>query len=245
MTEKMCKKCKETKITEEFPLHGGLLCRKCKSRQTTEQRSSGNWVPPIGFVERRILSGMKSRCYNKKEDNYQYYGGKEENPTSICDRWLESSDNFIEDMGYRPSPNHSIERKDPNGSYEPSNCEWKLKKLQARNKTNNVLLEINGEKIVAAEASEKYGLKESTISARNRRGSNVDKSGSNLIAPLRQADLYEYQGRNYKIQELADMVGVKHGTMHYRLKVVGKTVEEALTQSKDNRGSYKRSKPVE
>jgi hypothetical protein len=75
---------------------------------------------------------MKTRCYNTKSPNYKYYGG---DGIKVCDRWLNSFENFYEDMGDRPEGT-SIDRIDFNGNYEPSNCRWADKITQARNKRN-------------------------------------------------------------------------------------------------------------
>lgn len=79
--------------------------------------------------------GMKQRCINTSDHKYRDYGGR---GITVCDRWLESSptgfENFLEDMGDRPTTKHSIDRIDVNGNYEPSNCRWATSTQQARNK---------------------------------------------------------------------------------------------------------------
>lgn len=78
---------------------------------------------------------MKQRCLNPKASNYYLYG---ELGIKICERWLTFT-NFLEDMGERPSVNHSIDRIDAKGDYEPSNCRWILKSentARARRKNN-------------------------------------------------------------------------------------------------------------
>lgn len=80
--------------------------------------------------EYRTWAGIKSRCYNPKAPRYPNYG---ERGITVCDRWLESFDNFYADMGDRPSKDYSIERLDVNGNYEPSNCKWATRFEQQRN----------------------------------------------------------------------------------------------------------------
>jgi len=82
------------------------------------------------FPEYKAFDGMKDRCRNEKSKDYASYGGR---GISVCERWLESFNNFYTDMGDRPSENHSIERKDNNGNYEPDNCKWATKSEQQRN----------------------------------------------------------------------------------------------------------------
>jgi hypothetical protein len=75
--------------------------------------------------------GMMSRCYNPKSSGYKYYGGR---GITVCERWKNSSNSFMEDMGPRPSPKHSVDRINNDGNYEPSNCRWATWKEQANNK---------------------------------------------------------------------------------------------------------------
>lgn len=77
-----------------------------------------------------VWSGMKQRCTNPNADHFADYGGR---GIKVCIRWLESFENFYADMGARPSAHHSIDRKNVNGDYEPSNCRWATTKEQRIN----------------------------------------------------------------------------------------------------------------
>lgn len=68
----------------------------------------------------RSWEKMKDRCFNPKNKNYKHYGGR---GITIIERWLESFDNFFDDMGERPE-GLSIGRKNNDGNYEPGNCRW-------------------------------------------------------------------------------------------------------------------------
>lgn len=84
---------------------------------------------------------IKSRCLNPNDNSYSNYG---ERGIIVCDRWKESFEYFIADMGWRPNKNYSIERIDYNGNYCPENCKWIHKSEQSKNSRRVKLIEYNG-----------------------------------------------------------------------------------------------------
>ncbi len=128
----------------------------------------------IGTKEYITYNAMKSRCTNPKDKRYERYGGRGIN---ICDRWMESFNNFLMDMGPKPSDGHSIERLDVDKGYEPSNCIWATLSEQANNRTNNTRIEIDGRVQNINQWSKESGVNRTVILRRLKRG----VSGKQLI----------------------------------------------------------------
>lgn len=78
----------------------------------------------------RAWVAIKLRCHNPNGRDYHNYGGR---GIKVCDRWLQSFEDFKADMGERPHPSYSIDRINNDGDYEPSNCRWASKNQQCRN----------------------------------------------------------------------------------------------------------------
>lgn len=105
-----------------------------------------------------VWFSMKDRCNNVKNKNYKNYGAR---GIKVCDKWLESFDNFYEDMGERPSSNHQLDRIDNNGNYEPSNCRWVLPQSNIinRRKNKDYAISCTGKNMYQVRLSRDYSYK--------------------------------------------------------------------------------------
>jgi hypothetical protein len=106
---------------------------------------------------------MRHRCYSPKNRMFPRYGGR---GIKVCDRWLKSFLEFLNDMGPKPSPEHSINRIDNDGDYCPENCDWATRIEQNRNRINNRFLRFLGRKMCIGEWSKEVGIGRTII--RNR-----------------------------------------------------------------------------
>jgi hypothetical protein len=120
----------------------------------------GESQPGKKTVEYMTWNGIKNRCYNEKDHNYDKYGGR---GISVCSRWIESYDNFLSDMGRRPPGKYSLDRIDNNKGYSPDNCRWATNKEQSRNTRTNRIIEFKGQEMTLTEWSETLGLKVFTL----------------------------------------------------------------------------------
>lgn len=88
---------------------------------------------------------MRQRCFDPGHESFKNYGAR---GITICDRWIESFWDFVDDMGPKPSRQHSLDRRDNNGDYEPENCRWATQAEQHANRRNTRVREPDQERIM-------------------------------------------------------------------------------------------------
>lgn len=127
--------------------------------------------------EYRSWRCMWNRCRNKKEKVWHLYGGR---GITVCERWT-SFATFLEDMGPKPTPQHSIDRIDNDAGYSPENCRWATRKKQQRNMRSNRTISFNGATRCIAEWAELLGINYLTLTARIKRGWPVERAFTSPI----------------------------------------------------------------
>lgn len=118
---------------------------------------------------------MKQRCTNPKATGFRNYGGK---GIAVCDRWLGRRvgfANFVADMGPKPTPEHTLERKNRNGPYSPENCIWASRREQMLNTSRTVTFERDGTTYKASDLAEQYGLNPRLVATRAAEGKSLSE----------------------------------------------------------------------
>jgi hypothetical protein len=94
---------------------------------------------------------------------------------TVCERWR-TFENFLADMGERPSRLYSLDRIDVNGNYEPGNCRWATRTEQMRNKRTNVMVEYRGRRMCLKAATDLAGVPYGRAQARLARGCSAEEA---------------------------------------------------------------------
>lgn len=132
-----------------------------------------------------VWQGMKRRCDNPNFKQFSHYGGR---GIYVCERWINSFENFVYDMGERPE-GYSIERVDNDGPYSPENCVWASRSEQQRNRRITTMVTIEGIEYVAVSLAQKAGLKTDTIVQRAALGLTFDE----VMSPKRRSVEHAYR----------------------------------------------------
>ena len=173
----------------------------------------------------------KGRCQNCKDDAYHNYGGR-----GIEFRF-ESFEQFLAELGLKPSPKHSIDRIDVNGHYEPGNVRWATHSEQQLNKRCNPRLTVGTETLTTVEWGRKQGLARNTVRERVKRGwcsicaaTVIERGTCEHIKRKRRspARMITFRGKTQHIAAWTRELNLTRGVIAHRLNI-GWTVEQALT----------------
>lgn len=180
--------------------------------------------------EYSIWAGVTQRVKFGNSLNRKYYLEK---GITMCDRW--SSDrpdgftNFLSDMGPIPSSEHQIDRIDPNGNYEPSNCRWVTRTEQMNNTTQNVNLTFDGVTMTQEQWGRKTGLGGTTICKRLKRGWTIEKALNTPLGAEKRERFIEYNGVSKPSGEWAQIYDRSREVIAYRL-AAGMSVHDTFTK---------------
>jgi len=165
-----CKcECGNTKIiSAKTLLNGGTQSCGCLRQQMIAQKNTKHGKSIRGQVTPEYLTWCEiiKRTENPSCLGFKNYGGR---GISMCQEWRESFETFLNDMGKKPTPLHSIERINNESNYSPLNCKWASRKEQNRNKRNNVFLTHEGKTMCIKEWSEHLGIPAPTLYTRKRK----------------------------------------------------------------------------
>lgn len=142
----------------------------CFSVDSTRARSKTHGLTET--PEYNTWLHIHSRCYKTSNHAYPNYGGR---GIGVCEQW-HRFENFVADMGLRPSDQHSIDRIDNAGNYSPDNCRLATSKEQNNNKRSNVFYTHNGFTLSAAKWAEQIGCNPSTIRRRLYLGWSLERA---------------------------------------------------------------------
>lgn len=147
--------------------------QKKRRHSSGGRRTHGHSVHRAFTPEYGAWSNMIQRCTNPNNPEYHNYG---ERGITVCERWRLSFTAFWEDVGDRPSPQHSIHRINNDIGYEPGNVRWVTAREQGAGRRRNVWIEAGGERLILAEWSRRTGIPYDTIRGRLLRGWSPERA---------------------------------------------------------------------
>ena len=177
MTDSICEHCNnkfQLRLSDKNRGRGRFCSKSCAASGTGNSSYRHGQATRTGQSrEYRSWAGVKNRVTVGNALNRKYYL---ERGIIMCDRWFNSFDNFLEDMGFAPSDEHSIDRINPDGNYEPSNCRWATRKEQMNNTRSNKLITFRGETLTQSQWADKVGINQTAICKRLKRGWSIEKA---------------------------------------------------------------------
>lgn len=211
-------------------------------------KSCGCYRPPVSGHTRHderlygVWCGIRDRCNNPKSKYYSRYGGR---GIKLCKEWndYEEFKKWAYENGYDDQAKKyecTIDRINNDGDYEPDNCEWHNQKQQCNNKSDNHIIEYNGESHTLKEWSEITGINKSTIWRRiTKYGWSVDRALTEQSAheSRNRNALYDLDGESHTLSEWASIKGMRLDTLCRRINHYHWSIEKALTTEVAKRAS--------
>lgn len=188
---------------QSTPAKGSLLggrtrscgCLEAETRKRGFGRKHGYYSHPLYNLWRKMIE----RCYKHTNIGYRNYGAR---GIKVCEAWKTSFESFVADMGSRPSLDHSVDRIDNDGDYEPGNCRWATPKEQRRNARDNRVLEFRGIRKCVSEWADELGMTDDVILKRLKYGWSVEEA---LTTPYQRGKHNKPKGRHRRDRRRGDV----------------------------------------
>jgi hypothetical protein len=221
-----------------------LLSKKSSGAEVRRYDHHGHFANGRSSSSYKVWESMQDRCFNEQHVAYHRYGGR---GILVCARWQRPGgfEHFFADLGARPE-GLSIDRIDNDAGYDcgkcedchargvtKTNCKWASSKAQARNKSSNRYIEVNGERLILADWARKLGVHRRTLDARLSAGWSDERTV--LTPPAPRSRLVEANGKSMTIAEWAKKIGGTPNHIWSRIND-GWSEQDAVTTSIGTRG---------
>jgi hypothetical protein len=178
-------------------------------------------------TEYNIWKAMIKRCTNSNDSAYDNYGGR---GITVCDEWLDSFENFYRDMGPRPNPDHSIERKENDKGYYKDNCKWATRIEQCNNRRNNIYYQYQNEQLTLSEISRRTSISRATLEDRiNRMNLSIEEAVTRESGRVNR-DSITFNGMTKSLREWSEYLNVQYITLYNRLYIYSWSIEKAFSE---------------
>lgn len=168
----------------------------------------------------RIWTNMKQRCSNPKSKDYRYYGGR---GISVCDEWAEFEAFFYWAMQNGYKDGLTIERKDNDGNYCPSNCEWITAARQHRNTGKTKKYTLYGKEFTLAELCRIYGQPRSTVEDRLKKGIPIDQA-------IKQSGRYKLNNQLLELSDRLKELRERKSVLDAEVKGINEEIDGVTTE---------------
>lgn len=174
-----------------------------------------------GSPEYKAWQSMRERCLKRTHHQYHNYGGR---GIAVCERWKNSFLHFYQDMGKRPGPEYSLDRRENEGNYEPDNCRWVTQDVQSNNKRTNVRHVVEGFAKTIGELAREIDVPYATLAARLRYGMTIEEA----VEKKASKQLFTYNGATKNIADWALEYNMTYSKLYSRLITMGWSFERSI-----------------
>lgn len=164
---------------------------------------------------------MKTRCTNPNAKDYKHYGGR---GIRVCARWLHSFENFLSDVGLKPTPKHTLDRINGDDDYRPGNVRWATQREQTSHTRQSRLITYRGQTFPITEWARRLNIPRECLAHRLNLGWSVTKA---FTVPSGRPQGITYRGKTQTATAWAREYGFEPHVLRHRLKA-GWSFEKAL-----------------